>query len=105
MARTEGWAVPCPTVAVALTPASLDTNMRIDRGDRVQHERPDRLLLQIVQHQIHHRGQAHAMLSGPTVAPPQLDEFYSAGEAPLRERDFAELGWSESLIWITRSTG
>ena len=27
-------------------------------------------------HQIHHRGQAHAMLSGTTVKPPQLDEFF-----------------------------
>jgi hypothetical protein len=31
--------------------------------------------------------------------PPQLDEFFSAGEAPLRAQDFAELGWTEEMIW------
>ena len=33
-------------------------------------------LLHLFQHQIHHRGQAHAMLAGTSVAPPQLDEFF-----------------------------
>ena len=47
-------------------------------------ERIDRLLLHLFEHQIHHRGQVHAMLSGTSVKPPQLDEFYSVGEAPLR---------------------
>jgi hypothetical protein len=48
---------------------------------------------------VHHRGQAHAMLSGTSVSPPQLDEFFSAGEAPLRAKEFAELGWTEERIW------
>ena len=39
------------------------------------------------------------MLSGTRVAPPQLDEFFSEGEAPLRSGDFAELGWTEAHIW------
>lgn len=39
------------------------------------------------------------MLSGTRVAPPQLDEFFCAGEAALRAEDFAELGWSEAQIW------
>lgn len=39
-------------------------------------ERVDRLLLHLFQHQIHHRGQVHAMLSGTAVPPPQLDEFF-----------------------------
>ena len=51
----------------------------------LQRERADRLLLHLFQHDIHHRGQAHAMLSGTGAAPPpQLDEFFSEGEAPLR---------------------
>lgn len=58
-----------------------------------------RVLMHLFEHQIHHRGQAHAMLAGTTVAPPQLDEFYCAGDAPLRASDFAELGWTESEIW------
>ena len=39
----------------------------------------DRLLLHLFQHQIHHRGQAHAMLSATGVRPPQLDEFFCRG--------------------------
>lgn len=39
-------------------------------------ERLDALLAHLFQHQIHHRGQAHAMLAGTRVAPPQLDEFF-----------------------------
>lgn len=53
----------------------------------------------VFQHQTHHRGQVRAMLSGTHVTPPQLDEFFSAGEAPLRAQDFAELGWTEETIW------
>ena len=48
---------------------------------------------------VHHRGQAHAMLSATPVKPPQLDEFFSEGEAPLRAGEFAKLGWTEAQIW------
>jgi uncharacterized damage-inducible protein DinB len=57
------------------------------------------LLLHLFQHQIHHRGQAHAMLSGTGIKPPQLDEFFSAAEASLRATEFKELGWTEAEIW------
>ena len=83
----------------ALDGAGLDRIVSVHRGARIQHERVDRLLLHLFQHQIHHRGQAHAMLSGTGVKPPQLDEFFSAGEAPLRAAEFAELGWTEEEIW------
>jgi uncharacterized damage-inducible protein DinB len=73
--------------------------VEVHRGDRVQRERADRLLLHVFQHQVHHRGQAHAMLSGTAVAPPQLDEFFSEGEAPLRAAEFADLGWTEEQVW------
>lgn len=82
-----------------LTPELLASPARFERGERVQIERRDRLLLHLFQHQIHHRGQAHAMFSGTGRKPPQLDEFYSIGEAPLRAGDFAELGWREETIW------
>ena len=39
------------------------------------------------------------MLSGTTVKPPQLDEFFCANEAHLRAAELAELGYSEKLIW------
>jgi hypothetical protein len=51
------------------------------------------------QHSVHHRGQAHAMLSATTVKPPQLDEFFAAEEAPLRASELAALGWTEAGIW------
>jgi uncharacterized damage-inducible protein DinB len=35
-------------------------------------------------HQIHHRGQAHAMLAGTNVPPPQLDEFFLNYDKPRR---------------------
>jgi uncharacterized damage-inducible protein DinB len=51
-------------VCNALTPALLSGEVRINRGTRVQLERRDRLLMHLFQHQIHHRGQAHAMPIG-----------------------------------------
>ena len=86
----------------ALTPERLDTIVRINRDSEVQSERRDRLLMHLFQHQIHHRGQAHCMLSGTTIKPPQLDEFFAAGEAPLRADEFNELGWTEATIWGDR---
>jgi len=82
-----------------LKEGDLDQIIRVHRGVRVQEERCDRLLLHLFQHDIHHRGQAHAMLSGTSVKPPQLDEFFSIAEAPLRAAEFAELGWTEQAIW------
>lgn len=83
----------------ALTPELLDGIVRVNRDTRVQAERRDRLLMHLFQHQIHHRGQAHAMLSATRVAPPQLDEFFAADEAPLRAAEFERLGWSEQTVW------
>jgi uncharacterized damage-inducible protein DinB len=86
-------------VVTTLDAAGLGRIVAVHRGDRVQRERMDRLLLHLFQHQVHHRGQAHAMMSATSVAPPQLDEFFSAGEADLRKDDFAALGWTEAAIW------
>lgn len=86
-------------VVARLGTADLDRIVDVHRGTRIQHERMDRLLLHLFQHQIHHRGQAHAMLSATGVPPPQLDEFFSVGEAPLRAAEFAELGWTEDTVW------
>jgi uncharacterized damage-inducible protein DinB len=86
-------------VCEALAEPSLSGDVKINRDTRIQIERRDRLLLHVFQHQIHHRGQAHAMLSGTSVKPPQLDEFFSIGEAPLRAAEFAALGWTEAMVW------
>ena len=86
-------------VVEALDGAGLQRIVSVHRETTIQRERMDRLLLHLFQHQVHHRGQAHCMLSGTSVIPPQLDEFFAVGEAPLRAKEFAELGWSEEKIW------
>ena len=86
-------------VVCALDAAGLGRTVAVHRGTRIQRERMDRLLLHLFQHQIHHRGQAHGMLSDTTVAPPQLDEFFSTGEARLRAEEFTTLGWTEETVW------
>ena len=61
----------------SLGEADLGREVATDRGaEGTIPERIDCLLLHLFQHQIHHRGQAHAMLAGTRVKPPQLDEFY-----------------------------
>jgi uncharacterized damage-inducible protein DinB len=82
-----------------LDEAALDRIVEVHRGGTIQREALGRLLLHLFQHQIHHRGQAHAMLSATPVGPPQLDEFFSEGEADLRATEFAELGWTEGGVW------
>jgi uncharacterized damage-inducible protein DinB len=79
--------------------ADLERIVTILRPRQVQHDTCSRLLAHLFQHQIHHRGQVHAMLAGTAVKPPQLDDFFCAGDAPLRAADFAELGWTESQVW------
>jgi len=82
-----------------LTEDKLDLPVPVMRRAGIQSEAATRLLAHLFQHQIHHRGQAHAMLAGTSVKPPQLDEFFCANEAHLRARELAELGYSEALIW------
>ena len=86
-------------LCVELTDAELETSVSIKRRAGILAEPAPRLLAHLFQHQIHHRGQAHAMLAGTSVKPPQLDEFFCANEAPLRAAELAELGYSEELIW------
>ncbi|MCR9220337.1 MAG: DinB family protein [Alphaproteobacteria bacterium] len=85
----------------ALTPGGLGARIELPRDGWVQRERADRTLLHLFQHQIHHRGQAHAMLAGTDVAPPQLDEFFPGDprERALRADDMAALGLDEEMIW------
>ncbi len=84
----------------ALTEARLSKPVRLLRDDgKTYVDRTDRVLTHLFVHQIHHRGQVHAMLSGTTVKPPQLDEFMLATDAPLRATDLQELGIGESDMW------
>lgn len=86
-------------VVEALDAQSLERIVVLHRENHIQRERLDRVLLHLFQHQIHHRGQAHAMLSGTSIAPPQLDEFFLADEASLRAAEFSVLGWTEEGVW------
>jgi uncharacterized damage-inducible protein DinB len=82
----------------ALTAERLVSTVSLHRGARVQQERMEDVLGHLFQHQTHHRGQVHAMLSGTSVAPPQLDEFIVADDARFRGRELADLGWSEETL-------
>jgi uncharacterized damage-inducible protein DinB len=56
------------------------------------------VLSHVFQHQTHHRGQAHAMLSGTSVKPPQLDEFIVADDARFRGEELAAFSWTETML-------
>ncbi len=68
-------------------------------GGRIQRDSVAAVLMHLFNHQVHHRGQVHAMLAGTAVAPPQLDEFMMPSEAHLREADMAALGWVDASIY------
>ncbi|HSS69816.1 MAG TPA: DinB family protein [Casimicrobiaceae bacterium] len=82
-----------------LDDAKLAMPIPVMRRAGVQSEVATRLLAHLFQHQIHHRGQVHAMLAATPVAPPQLDEFFCANEAHLRAAELSEIGLSEARIW------
>lgn len=76
-----------------LDQAALARVVVIDRSDGREYiETVGAILAHLFVHQIHHRGQAHAMLAGTEVAPPQLDEFFLASDAPLRDMELRGLG-------------
>jgi uncharacterized damage-inducible protein DinB len=60
----------------AITPETLIAPRRTLRSDGECEETVAALVLHLVQHQIHHRGQAHVQLQDARVSPPQLDDFY-----------------------------
>jgi len=86
-------------VALCADLTDFSPTVSIQRADHVQREPLVRVLAHLFQHQILRRGQAHAMLSGTAVKPPQLDEFLLAEEAPLRAEELAALGLREADIW------
>ena len=81
----------------------LSRVVTILRPERVQREPLLRLLAHLFEHQIHHRGQAHAMLAGTRVPPPQLDEFFCVAEASLRAEELTALGLTEETLWGNQS--
>jgi len=76
-----------------LSAADLDRRVPTDRRENgVVPERIGDLLAHVFLHQIHHRGQVHAMLSGTSVKPPQLDEFLLDYDLKLRRAEVERLG-------------
>jgi uncharacterized damage-inducible protein DinB len=83
----------------ALDAAAIAAWVDMPRADHVQRDRAGHVLAHLFSHQTHHRGQAHAMLAGSAVAPPQLDEFMMPSEAHLRRADLQALGWDEAAVY------
>ena len=76
--------------------AALADSVAFDRGSRGRMiDRVDRTLAHVFMHATHHRGQVHAMLSGTSVAPPQLDDFIMGTDAAVRVDDLAAVGMTE----------
>lgn len=76
-----------------LTVQELDRVIGIDRGpDGVDHETVGDTLSHLFVHQVHHRGQVHAMLAGSPIAPPQLDEYFLKYDTISRAPDLDTLG-------------
>lgn len=82
----------------SLSSGRLAGTVNLHRGNRVQTERMDDVLSHLFQHQTHHRGQAHAMLAGMSVKPPQLDEFIVADDARFRGGELAAFSWNETML-------
>jgi uncharacterized damage-inducible protein DinB len=79
------------------TDASLSRDCVLPRPNRKPPPSKVAAVLEhLFQHDIHHRGQAHAMLSSTTIKPPQLDEFFLAGEEELRRDELRALGLPET---------
>jgi uncharacterized damage-inducible protein DinB len=75
--------------------AALDDRVELVFRSGVARERAGDVLLHLFQHQIHHRGQAHAMLAGTGVPPPQLDEFFLEADERFRAEELRALGLRE----------
>lgn len=75
-----------------LEPACMERRVISDRGEEGRiPERIGDILAHLFLHQIHHRGQVHAMLAGTSVAPPQLDEFFLDYDLRFRRDEIARL--------------
>jgi uncharacterized damage-inducible protein DinB len=104
--------IPCPRLAdlaaaqqasdrklsefcAGLGEGDLGRQVLLDRAERgVKKETVASVLPHLFIHQIHHRGQAHAMLSGTTVKPPQLDEFFLFEDRAATLSELASIGLS-----------
>ena len=83
-----------------LSAPALDEVVQMVRGEgRIQRDKRGHVIAHLVNHQVHHRGQVHAMLAGTSVRPPQLDEFLMPSEARFRTAELKALGWTEASLF------
>ncbi|HZH27244.1 MAG TPA: DinB family protein [Azospirillaceae bacterium] len=76
-----------------VTDEGLARTVHLDRGRRGKMPDPaGGILAHLFVHQIHHRGQVHAMLSGTDVKPPQLDEYFLAEDHRQAGCELADIG-------------
>ncbi|MDX8540130.1 DinB family protein [Mesorhizobium abyssinicae] len=77
----------------ALSEADLDRRVITDRReDGMIPEKIADILAHVFLHDIHHRGQVHAMLAGTSAPPPQLDEYLLDYDLKLRKDEVERLG-------------
>ena len=82
-----------------LSAGDLDRRVITDRReDGKIPERIGDMLAHLFIHEIHHRGQVHAMLSGTSVKPPQLDEFLLDYDLKLRSEEVERLGLGTNCL-------
>ena len=61
----------------------------VERKGLMTQEKIGLLIPHLLQHQIHHRGQAHVQIGDAGIAPPQLDDFFLDHErAPIAKEYF-----------------
>lgn len=86
------------TFCGGLSDEDCDRRVLSDRGETgMVPERIGDLLAHLFLHDVHHRGQVHAMLSGTSVKPPQLDEFFLDFDIPVRKDEVARLGLADKV--------
>ncbi|MGZ3451975.1 MAG: DinB family protein [Polyangiales bacterium] len=73
------------------TDADWNQSITLQRQSGPQVDLASDIVAHLFIHQIHHRGQVHAMLAGTDLAPPQLDEWFLANDRKLAEPELAKV--------------
>lgn len=86
-------------LTAGLDPDALLAPVRIRRRAGLATDSVTRVLAHLFQHQIHHRGQLHQLITAAGGSPPQLDELFCSADAPLRAAELAALGLTEASLF------